>query len=494
MSESLILVSSLSPSSLHYYELEEKEGVTQIEKRHTIGILEDKPGKPKLTCSCPLHRFKGTCTHVEKVNNGLGFSLNERSKEFVFAWPLLAKAVEGDLRKMIFAPSYDAITFRGTGYLSPIHGGICFPQTTMSLNRLMYHTQSLDAVSTDKIFSTEISLGDEKVVLPESVADNDRWEIVLNKAFLERKPINDTPTSSTVKSLILKGRTKPEKKEKPEWLRPRPPEGFYVSEENWTSLLYAIHATKHVILTGPTGCGKTELCLHVSQAAGTPLEAFNFGAMTEARSSLIGNTHLDTATGTLFKKSRFVEALEKESGIVLCDEISRAPIDAFNLILPCMDRQGYLSLDESKEEEQLIFKGEKVVFFATANIGIEYTGTNAMDRALWDRFAVVIDVGYPPKEKEIEVLQFRAPDTSHAFILKLVTVANQQREMYETDDFSRQISTRMLIDCAEAVEKGLPQKVAITTAILNKFDNMGGAESDRARAMPIFQRLSLLSS
>ena len=41
-----------------------------------------------------------------------------------------------------------------------------------------------------------------------------------------------------------------------------------------------------------------------------------------------------------------------------------------------------------------------MVFFATANIGQEYTGTRALDRALHDRFCVV-KLDYPPMDAEV---------------------------------------------------------------------------------------------
>src|SRR5262249_19769279 len=91
----------------------------------------------------------------------------------------------------------------------------------------------------------------------------------------------------------------------PEWRRARPAEDeFFVPEEIWEQLCYAVHHGENVLLTGPSGCGKSEICYLLARAAGKSVEAFNFGAMTEPRTSLIGNTHFDRRRGTRFVESR----------------------------------------------------------------------------------------------------------------------------------------------------------------------------------------------
>ena len=61
------------------------------------------------------------------------------------------------------------------------------------------------------------------------------------------------------------------------------PENFYVRDDDWEALLYAGRLGKSVLLTGPTGSGKSILTYHVADALGLQMEAFNFGAMTEPR-------------------------------------------------------------------------------------------------------------------------------------------------------------------------------------------------------------------
>jgi len=281
------------------------------------------------------------------------------------------------------------------------------------------------------------------------------------------------------------------------WKKLSPPKGFYVTPENWEAACYAALEAKHLLMIGPTGSGKSELSWHVAASTGLELEPFNFGAMSEARTALIGSTHLSTEKGTYFNESRFVRAVQRR-GMLLWDEITRAPEDAFNIILPLMDRQGYLALDESdpsdetQAAEQVVYKSPDTVFFATANVGVEYTGTMAMDRALLDRFPVILDIGYPPAQDETRVLSHRCKKLKKKFISNITTVAETQRGMADEGEFSRKISTRMLLDCGEAVEAGMSESTAIITSILNKFDGEGAEESERFRVAAAFQKVNLL--
>ena len=65
------------------------------------------------------------------------------------------------------------------------------------------------------------------------------------------------------------------------------------------------------------------------------------------------------------------------------DELSRAGRDAFNILLPLLDGQGYLPLDEA-EDAAVVHRAPGVSFLATANLGMEYTGTEPLDLALKD--------------------------------------------------------------------------------------------------------------
>ena len=295
--------------------------------------------------------------------------------------------------------------------------------------------------------------------------------------ILDHKPENTTPAVEVVA----------EAKERPAWAKVEKPEGFWVTDDVWESLLWAASHGANALLTGPTGSGKTEVIYKVASALGLGMEPFNFGATSEARSFLIGNTHLNKEDGTFFTPSRFVRSIQKEDGVVLLDEVTRAEYTALNIIFPLMDSQKFVSLDES-EDTAVIYRGKNVAFLATANVGFEYTGTEALDRALKDRFNMKIHLDYPPQEEEAKVVAFRYPEVDCRLIEKVVAAAHKQRDMAKQGLFEDSISTRMILDCFMSINDGLSVPFAVRHAILGCFTQSGGGESDQMKVAQIFTK------
>ncbi|EDL59244.1 AAA family ATPase [Gimesia maris] len=273
-----------------------------------------------------------------------------------------------------------------------------------------------------------------------------------------------------------------------DWRLPRPDESeFYVLPEIWEQICHTASRGKSVLLVGPSGCGKSEIVYRFAEAAGRQLDPFNFGAMSEPRSTLIGNTHLDREKGTIFQKSRFVSAIETPNACVLLDEISRAGREAFNILLPLLDRQGYLALDES-EDSAIIHRAENVCFFATANIGMEYTGASELDQALTNRFSVVIHLEFPPFEQELSILLSRCSGLVTEDAEQLLQIAHLQRQQAQEGDFLTTISTRSLIEAGHQVAGGIRLSRAFRYCILNRFPEDGGDVGERARLQQLFAR------
>jgi len=267
------------------------------------------------------------------------------------------------------------------------------------------------------------------------------------------------------------------------------PKSFYVKPEIWEQILYTMSEGGNVLVTGPSGSGKTELAYIAAKAVELPIAAFNFGAMQDPRTSLIGATHFDVAKGTFTRKSRFAEAVSAERGTVLLDELSRdRGGNAHNIILTLLDRQGYMSLDEH-EDSPIIRKGAHVCFISTANVGMEYTGTEALDKALRDRMDVVIDMDFPPKEYEVKILMFRCPGLRAGDASRLCDIAKKQRDMTVNDgDFVERISTRMLLAAGKRIGQGISVETALQFCVANHFSNEGGDASERTQIMQIIQK------
>jgi nitric oxide reductase NorQ protein len=277
------------------------------------------------------------------------------------------------------------------------------------------------------------------------------------------------------------------------WRLPRPAEDeFFVPEEVWEQLCYAMQHGENVLLTGPSGCGKSEICYLLASAAGKRVEAFNFGAMTEPRTSLIGNTHFDRRNGTRFVESRFVRAVQDPNACLLLDELSRAGRDAFNILLPLLDGQRYLALDE-EDDAPVVHRVPGVTFLATANIGMEYTGTEQLDLALKDRFPINISMDFPPRDQERAILRKRCDGLTDVDARRLLRIAHRQRELTREGEFVGMISTRALLAAGRQIAGGVRLENAVRFCILNHFSNDGGDTSERARLLQIFQKGEVLT-
>jgi MoxR-like ATPase len=172
---------------------------------------------------------------------------------------------------------------------------------------------------------------------------------------------------------------------------------------------------------------------------------------------------------------------------LLLDELNRADRDAQNMLLTLLDEQGYLALDE-RDDNARVFRASDVRFFATVNIGPEFIGTQPLDEALLSRFGSVIEMDFPPAEKEIAILVKRCPGLNAKNAERLVTPARDQRSKVLEGEFTRTISIRDLLSAGEQIAAGVAFDQAVRYCIVNKFSKDGAQVSERTMVMQIFQK------
>lgn len=268
---------------------------------------------------------------------------------------------------------------------------------------------------------------------------------------------------------------------------PPPPTDFIVSESAWKQLTLSVHLGTNLLMVGPAGSGKTELAKKIAQATNRPLFPFSFGAMSDPRTSLIGTTQFNVETGTQFFSSRFAKAIAQPHAIILLDELNRTDRDTFNMLMPLLDGQKYLALDEAPNSP-LVHVGEDVCFLATMNVGAEYTATTSLDAAIRDRFQAVLRTDYPAPDKERRLLQQRHRSVPNSALAKLVAIAKQQRSLAGDGEFEFAISTRMLLSTTQQLSFDIPLQEAIEFTLTNHFSSEGGLSSDQTRFRQLLQR------
>ena len=139
-------------------------------------------------------------------------------------------------------------------------------------------------------------------------------------------------------------------------------------------------------------------------------------------------------------KSKFTQDIQKP-GVILLDELSRAPATTNNILFPCLDSRRMLPVEMAGGDElRSIPVHPDCVFVATANVGAEYTGTMSLDRALVGRF-FPLELDYMPLECEVQVLTKRC-GILPADAENIASVAGTVRSLYGKQEISYTISTR----------------------------------------------------
>lgn len=244
--------------------------------------------------------------------------------------------------------------------------------------------------------------------------------------------------------------------------------GFYFDEKNWKYLTRNIMKVKNTIITGPTGTGKTEMIVKIAEKLDKDVFIYDMGAMQDPISSMLG-THRIVDGASVFDYADFVERVQKP-GIIVLDELNRAPQMAMNILFPCLDSRRELRIDIAGGSDKRAVKVHpECVFIATANIGAEYAGTQDIDKALFNRFMPLM-ANYLPFDAEVELLQSKFELDKKA-IMGLVTLANSMRNQAKLGNIASSMSTREVLETADLMQDGFDLCEAVDYVVLNKvFD------------------------
>ena len=91
------------------------------------------------------------------------------------------------------------------------------------------------------------------------------------------------------------------------------------------------------------------------------------------------------------------------------------------------------------QDRTYIIPQENIIWGATVNLGGKYTGTNALDEALFDRFNIVSFVGYNP---DVEQSLVEAAGFNKAQMKKILQFVNSIRDFATSGELRSPISTR----------------------------------------------------
>lgn len=260
---------------------------------------------------------------------------------------------------------------------------------------------------------------------------------------------------------------------------PAAPTHFTAPPQFLTRLRVHAEVCRPVLLTGPAGTGKTEAAMLVAAEAGRPFVKIDCGPVRESADWFGTQTSVGGRIG--WQDSTLVAALATEGAIILLDEINRANTYALNGLLGILDGTRKAHFPQRAEPVTL---ADGVMVFATANIGLSYAGTGALDRALSNRFTV-IPTDYLAPDEEAAVLRKRYPALPTATANAIARIAAHTRTAAFVTAGGEEISTRQALVAADMAvayaAKGASEALAICGLIDSQSaDAQGAAQSPRA--------------
>lgn len=234
-----------------------------------------------------------------------------------------------------------------------------------------------------------------------------------------------------------------------------------------------------VWLAGEKGTGKTTFGQYFAYSTGRPFFRISHTKSMEAQ-ELIGGFLMPDGK-TEWADGQLTQAIKTPHAVILLDEPTRNP-DALEIYQTLMD-EGYLDIAATGER---VYTSEGVTFLATDNTDGagdatgRYHGTFSVNQAFRDRFSFTVTVGYLSPKREAALLQrtgIRAEAAKH-----LVTYANRMRDMASHGEVEEPVSFRRLEAIAEAMVSGIPQSLALETALFSQIEHEQDKEAYRTNA------------
>lgn len=245
---------------------------------------------------------------------------------------------------------------------------------------------------------------------------------------------------------------------------PRPEKGFVETEcvkKLTERALTYIKAGYPLHLSGPTGCGKTTIAMHIANKLGKPVVLIN-GDEEFGTASLVGSE-----AGYRRKRivDRFVSRVLKEEesmskqwsderlttacryGFTLVyNEFTRSRPEANNALLPVLEER-VLDLPSGASGESFIKVHPDFSAIFTSNPE-EYAGVYRSQDALMDRM-ITIDIGYYDEETEVGIIKAKSGIDEE----KAKRIAKMVRRLRESGNYEYTPTVRSGIMIAKAMVK-----------------------------------------
>jgi len=263
-------------------------------------------------------------------------------------------------------------------------------------------------------------------------------------------------------------------------------EFFEFPKRETAAVLTGMMMRKNTYISGPTGCGKTELMVQIHCQMKRPFIRINMkGDATVA--NFIGAMRADTKKGTYFKPGALPIAMRAGYTLIV-DEVDYTPPQIAATLNPVLEGSRNLFIEDTGET---IHAHDGFCVMATGNTAGKsdptgvYTGTEVLNSAFLDRFGIKQTMDYLDPVTEIAMLMRRFPVARKEDVTLMCNAAKEIREAFKQGTLSLTLSTRKLVDYLE-LKPTLGHLESLNAVLLNWLD-----EDDKELVIGLLERVGV---
>jgi MoxR-like ATPase len=228
-----------------------------------------------------------------------------------------------------------------------------------------------------------------------------------------------------------------------------------------------------IFITGESGNGKTMMVEQVCAELKRELYRVNFTPLTD-ESDLLGDKTLIDGN-VVFEEGAVITAM-KRGAVLLLDEIDYATAQGFTVLQSVLEGKPFLN----KKTGEVVTPAEGFTVIATANTkgkGSDdgrFVGTQFLNEAFLERFAITIEQQYPSRAVERKILVNELTSITgephELFANNLVDWADAIRKTFADGGSNETMSTRRLVHIIRAFAMFKDRMKAVKLCVA-RFDN-----------------------